>query len=100
MIKSEPKSILQFMASHYDLLRELFDIQVKNDIITKESLIICLENYDKDIQEQLTEYQIWLSKMTTLHLTNRNLFFFNLNHKKSSQQCPKEINISGKQSQI
>ena len=34
MIKSEPKSILQFMANHYDLLRDLFDIQVKNDIIT------------------------------------------------------------------
>ena len=62
MIKSEPKSILQFMASHYELLRDFFDLQVKNDIITKASLNLCLENYDKNIREQLTEYQILIEQ--------------------------------------
>ena len=95
MIKSEPKSILQFMASHYDLLRELFDIQVKNDIITKESLIICLENYDKDIQEQLTEYQILVEQNDDFAFNEPYLILFEFIHQQFKPLLPEEIEHFG-----
>ncbi len=95
MIKSEPKSILQFMASHYDLLRDLFDIQVKNDIITKESLNICLENYDKNIREQLTEYQILVEQNDDFAFNEPYLILFEFIHQQFKPLLPEEIEHFG-----
>ena len=95
MIKSEPKSILQFMANHYDLLRDLFDIQVKNDIITKESLIICLENYDKNIREQLTEYQILVEQNDDFAFNEPYFVLFEFIHQKFKPLLPEEIEHFG-----
>lgn len=95
MIKSEPKSILQFMASHYDLLRELFDIQVKNDIITKESLNNSLENYDKNIREQLTEYQILIEQNDDYAFNEPYLILFEFIHQQFKPLLPEEIEHFG-----
>ena len=95
MIKSEPKSILQFMASHYDLLRDLFDLQVKNDIITKESLNICLENYDKNIREQLTEYQILVEQNDDYAFNEPYFILFEFIHQKFKPLLPEEIEHFG-----
>ena len=95
MIKSEPKSILQFMASHYDLLRDLFDLQVKNNIITKEALSICLENYDKNIQAQLTEYQILVEQNDDFAFNEPYLILFEFIHQQFKPLLPEEIEHFG-----
>jgi len=58
MIKSEPKSILQFLATHFDLLKELFDLQVKNETILKSQITEILKNYNSDIETQLLEHKL------------------------------------------
>ncbi len=95
MIKSEPKSILQFMASHYDLLRDLFDLQVKNNIITKEALSICLENYDKNIHAQLTEYQILVEQNDDFAFNEPYLILFEFIHQQFKPLLPEEIEHFG-----
>lgn len=95
MIKSEPKSILQFMASHYDLLRDLFDIQVKNNIITKEALNISIESYDKNIREQLTEYQILVEQNDDFAFNEPYLILFEFIHQKFKPLLPEEIEHFG-----
>jgi hypothetical protein len=58
MFKSEPKSILQFLATHFDLLRQLFDIQVKNEIILKSQVSDALKEFGSDIENQLFEHKL------------------------------------------
>lgn len=57
MFKSEPKTILHFLATHYDLLRQLFDIQVQNEVILKRQVSETLEEFGSDIQNQLVEHK-------------------------------------------
>jgi hypothetical protein len=95
MIKSEPKSILLFIASHYDLLRDLFDLQVKNDIVTKESLNICLENYEKNIREQLTEYQILIEQNDDFAFNQPYFVLFEFIHQQFKPLLPDEIEHFG-----
>jgi hypothetical protein len=58
MIKAEPKTILHFIWSYFDVLRELFDAQNKDGIIRKETLAQIIEINKKDIKNQLIEYKI------------------------------------------
>jgi len=58
MFKSEPKTILQFLATHFDLLRQLFEIQVKNEIILKGQLVSTLKEFGNDIENQLFEHKL------------------------------------------
>ncbi|CAA0176465.1 conserved hypothetical protein [Tenacibaculum maritimum] len=58
MFKSEPKTILQFLATHFDLLRQLFDIQVKNEIILKSQINETLKEFESDLERQLFEHKI------------------------------------------
>jgi hypothetical protein len=95
MIKSEPRSILLFMASHYDLLRDLFDIQVKNDIITREFLNIILENYEKNIREQLTEYQILVEQNDDFAFNEPYLILFEFIHQQFKPLLPETIEKYG-----
>jgi hypothetical protein len=95
MIKSEPKSILQFIASHYDLLRDLFDIQVKSNIITKEALNVCLETYDKNIREQLTEYQILDEQNDDFAFNEPYFILFEFIHQQFKPLLPEEIEHFG-----
>lgn len=83
------------MANHYDLLRFLFDIQVENDIITKESLSICLQNYDKNIQTQLTEYQILIEQNADFAFNVPYLILFEFIHQQFKPLLPEEIEHFG-----
>jgi len=58
MIKAEPKSILNFIAVYFDVIRDLFDTQTNEGIIRKETLAIMLDKHRKDIKSQLIEYKI------------------------------------------
>jgi hypothetical protein len=58
MIKAEPKTILYFIWSYFDVLRELFDTQSQEGIIRKEALSLILERNKRDIKSQLIEYKI------------------------------------------
>ena len=58
MFKSEPKTILQFLATHFDLLRQLFDTQVKNEIILKSQVSDALKEFGSDIENQLFEHKL------------------------------------------
>src|SRR5699024_1870070 len=62
MFKSEPKTILQFLATHFDLLRELFDIQTKNEIITQSQIEVTLKSFESDIESQLFEHKLLLEQ--------------------------------------
>jgi hypothetical protein len=95
MIKSEPKSILLFIATHYDLLRDLFHIQVKNNIITKETLNVCIESYDKNIREQLTEYQILVEQNDDFAFNEPYLILFEFIHQQFKPLLPEEIEHFG-----
>lgn len=95
MIKTEPKSILQFMPNHYDLLRELFDIQVKNGLVTKETLTVCLESYDKNIREQLIEYQLLLEQNDDFIFNEPYLGLFEFLHQRFKPLLPEEIEHFG-----
>ncbi|MBX2961952.1 MAG: hypothetical protein KF687_05520 [Cyclobacteriaceae bacterium] len=58
MIKAEPKTILHFMWSYFDVLRELFDVQHKDGLIRKETLATILQRNKRDIKPQLIEYKL------------------------------------------
>lgn len=58
MLKVEPKSILNFLASHYDVLKSIFDAQKESELITKEALHTILTDYKSDINQQLIDYKI------------------------------------------
>jgi hypothetical protein len=58
MIKAEPKTILSFIATYFDVIRDLFDTQSNEAIIRKETLVVILDKHRKDIKPQLIEYKI------------------------------------------
>lgn len=58
MIKAEPKTILNFLANHFDSLKDLFDVQVDHGIIHQEVLAQIMTERDDQIQSQLIEYKI------------------------------------------
>lgn len=58
MNKAEPKSILYFIWNYFEVVRDLFDTQSREEIIRKETLAVILEKHKKDIKSQLIEYKI------------------------------------------
>lgn len=58
MIKAEPRTILHFIWNHFDLVRDLFEIQTKDDLIRKETLALICEKHESDIRQKLLDYKI------------------------------------------
>lgn len=58
MAKAEPKSILNFLATHFDSLKDLFELQTDGGLIRKERLNEILKERNSDILSQLIEYKI------------------------------------------
>jgi hypothetical protein len=58
MIKAEPKAILWFIWNYFEVVRDLFDTQTKENIIRKETLEAIMNKHRKDIKSQLIEYKI------------------------------------------
>ena len=78
MIKAEPKTILYFLYQHFDLLKELFIAQSKNNSIDYEFLSNEIEKYGKEIKSQLFEYHILKNINDEYQITDvyYNLFEF------------------------
>lgn len=95
MIKSEPRSILSFLHTHYDLIRELFDLQSEQGLITKENLNTCIANYDRDIKNPLYEYQILIEQNDDFVFNEPYLVLFEFIHQKFKPLLPEEIEQFG-----
>ncbi|WP_116787807.1 hypothetical protein [Flavobacterium psychrotrophum] len=95
MIKSEPKSILQFMATHYEVLKELFEVQKKNDFVSHQALQNCLQFHQKDILAQLTEYNILTALNNDYLFGEPYLALFEFIHQQFRPLLPEEIEQYG-----
>lgn len=58
MFKSEPRTILQFLATHFDLLKQLFELQVRNEVIQKSDIVATLREFGSDIETQLFDHKL------------------------------------------
>ncbi len=58
IVKAEPKTILHFIYTYFEVLRDLFDLQQDNGLIRKEGLNDTLNQHKKDIKLQLLEYKV------------------------------------------
>lgn len=78
MIKAEPKTILSFIHQHFDLLKELFLAQSRNNSIDYEFLDNEIEKYGIEIKNQLFVYQILKNINDEYQITDvyYNLFEF------------------------
>ena len=61
-MRAEPKTILAFLSTHYDVIRDIYDIQTYDGFIRTELLDEILSNYGKDVYSQLLEYKILREK--------------------------------------
>ena len=57
-MKAEPKTILNFLATYFDCLKDLFDIQTSDNLIRKERLQEILKERGEEILPQLLDYKI------------------------------------------
>ncbi len=57
-MRTEPKTILYFLWHYYEPLQELFDAQVSEGFIKKETLQAICEKHGHDIELKLNEYKI------------------------------------------
>ena len=62
---------------------------------TKESLNICLENYEKNIREQLTEYQILVEQNDDFAFNQPYFVLFEFIHQQFKPLLPDEIEHFG-----
>ena len=58
MIKAEPRTILHFIWNNFDLVRDLFEVQSKDDLIRKETLAQICEKHESSIHQKLVDYKI------------------------------------------
>lgn len=62
MFKVEPKTILYFLATHFELLRRLFDTQQRYGSITRDQVWQTLKEFDSDIESQLLEHKFLIEQ--------------------------------------
>lgn len=56
-MRAEPKTILNFFTNHFEVIRQLFDLQSKDSFVKKEKLNEILANYDTQVFAQLQDYK-------------------------------------------
>lgn len=74
-MRAEPRTILNFLAIHFEVIRDIYDIQCKDGFIRVELLNEVLSKYDKDVIAQLTDYKILRKKGSDYEFHS---IFFNL----------------------
>jgi hypothetical protein len=57
-MKAEPKTILNFLANYFEIIKKIFDVQTKEGIIRKEILNEIFKTNGDDILSQLLDYKI------------------------------------------
>jgi hypothetical protein len=95
MFKSEPKSILQFLATHFELIRELFDIQVKNEVILKSQVSNILNEFGNDIEDQLFEHKLLVEQNDDYILNEPYFVLFEFVLQQFKPLLPEEIEKFG-----
>lgn len=58
-MRAEPKTIINFLANYFDLLRDLFEAQRQEGIIRKEIFNKLTERHNADVLQQLVDYKIF-----------------------------------------
>jgi hypothetical protein len=58
-MRTEPRTILNFLSTYFDIIKELFDIQVKDGLVRMEVLNEVLAEHDHDILNKLIEYKFF-----------------------------------------
>jgi hypothetical protein len=58
-MRTEPRTILNFLSTYFDIIRDLFDIQQKDGLVRKEELNGILAEHDHDILNKLIEYKFF-----------------------------------------
>jgi hypothetical protein len=58
-MRTEPRTILNFLSTYFDIIKELFDIQVKGGLVRMEVLNEVLAEHDHDILNKLIEYKFF-----------------------------------------
>jgi hypothetical protein len=58
-MRTEPRTILNFLSTYFDIIRELFDVQQKDGLVRKEELNAILAEHDHDIHNKLIEYKFF-----------------------------------------
>ncbi len=58
-MRTEPRTILNFLTTYFDIIRDLFDVQLKDGLIREEELNTILAEHDHDILNKLIEYKFF-----------------------------------------
>ncbi len=56
-MRTEPRTIINFLSNYFDVVKDLFDIQMKDGLIKTEELKQILTHYESDIENKLIEYK-------------------------------------------
>lgn len=100
MFKSEPKSIVQFLATHFELLRQLYDIQVKNEIILQSQLSETLIEFSSDIEAQLFDHKFLISQNDDYIINEPYFILFEFLLQQFKPLLPEEIEKYGQSIRI
>jgi hypothetical protein len=95
MIRSEPKTILQFLATHFNLLRDLFDNEAKNDLILENQLSNALKEHGSDLETQLLEHKILVPQNDAYIINEPYLVLFKFILQQFKPLLPEEIDKYG-----
>jgi len=58
MIKAEPRSILNFLHTHFDVVRDLFQYQTEDGMITKEVYDMLIQKHGHTMNIRLREFRV------------------------------------------
>jgi hypothetical protein len=58
-MRTEPRTILNFLSNYFDIIKELFDLQSKDGLVRREDLNAILAEHDSDILNKLIEYKFF-----------------------------------------
>jgi len=58
MIKAEPRSILNFLHTHFDVVRDLFQYQTEDGMITKEVFDMLIQKHGHTMNIRLREFRV------------------------------------------
>jgi hypothetical protein len=58
MIKAEPKTILSFLYNHFDVMRDLFEYQSQDGVITREVFEMICHKHGQNMKNRIREYRV------------------------------------------
>ncbi|MFN8777665.1 MAG: hypothetical protein ACK5XV_12965 [Flavobacteriales bacterium] len=58
MIKAEPRTILSFLHNHFDVVRDLFEYQSQDGVITREVFDMVCNRHGQNMKNRIREYRV------------------------------------------